>query len=782
MPTRPPRIRALPSRDLDTLEFPRVLEAIAALARSAAGRRRMLDLRPAPDAAEAERRLALLAELIALAAEAGPPPTADVPLLGPALGAAAPEGATLEPRRLAEVRDVLATARRVRTHLRRAPDRYPAAAALAERLSNVPELAGALDEVLDETGQVRDDASPALAAARAVTRELRAEMEARLLQMVRDPDMAGVVSEQYVTVRNGRFVVPIRVAAATTIAGVVQDRSASGETVFLEPLFAVQMNNRLLLAAKDEEAEERRVRAELTALVRAHASTLEALEHELGGVDALGAAAAFATRHGCTRPVLGAEDVELPGARHPLLLEAGRAVVPIELRVPAARRGLAITGPNAGGKTVALKTLGLCAVMAHAGLFVPAAEGSRLPPIGDVLVDIGDEQSIDRDLSTFTGHVQNLARIAAAARPGALVLLDEPGAGTDPVEGAALAVGLLTDLLARGPRLVFTSHFPQVKTFALAEPALDVAAFDVDPATGAPRFQLTYHSVGQSLALPIARRHGLPERALETAERLLAGESRDLARAIARLEETRRSYEEQREAMERERARLAEMRAETEALADDLRHRQRRRWAEDLDASRRFVRELEARGREVLDELRRRPDPAALRAFVGEARDEIAARAREVVPEDAPRRAPVPGDLVEVVGRGIRGELVEIAGERARILRGGLRFEVAADQLRVVADASPRERIAVTVDRPADVPEEINLIGQRAREAVDALAAFLDRALRAGVAEVRVVHGIGSGALRRAVHELLAATPYCAEYHEADPIAGGAGVTVARLS
>src|SRR5512143_2952968 len=210
MPTRTPRIRTLPSRDLDTLEFPRVLEAIAALARSAAGRRRVLDLRPTPDAAEAERRLALLAELIALAADAGPAPTADVPLLGPALAAAAPEGATLEPRRLAEVRDVLATARRVRTHLRRAPDRFPAA--------------GALAEVLDETGQVRDDASPALAAARAVTRELRAEMEARLLHMVRDPDMAGVVSEQYVTVRNGRFVVPIRVAAATTIAGVVQDR------------------------------------------------------------------------------------------------------------------------------------------------------------------------------------------------------------------------------------------------------------------------------------------------------------------------------------------------------------------------------------------------------------------------------------------------------------------------------------------------------------------------------------------------------------------------------
>src|SRR5207249_3340626 len=381
------------ARDLETLEFPRVLDAIAALARSAAGRQAVLELRPTSERAEAERRLDLLAELVALAAEAGRPPTADVPLLAPALAGAAPDGATLEPRRLAEVRDLLAAARQLRAYLRRDPARFPRLAAEGEAIDPVPEVSQPLAAALDDTGQVRDDASPTLAAARAVTREPRGEMEARLLGMVRDPDMGSVIGEQYVTVRNGRFVVPIRTAAAGGFAGVVQDRSASGETVFMEPLFAVELNNRLLLAAKDEEAEER--------------------------------------------------------------------------RVPAERRGLAVTGPNAGGKTVALKTLGLCTLMAHAGLFVPAAEGSRLPLCTAVLVDIGDEQSIDRDLSTFTGHIENLAGIAAAASPGTLVLLDGPGAGTDPVEGAALAVGLLTDLLARGPRVVFTSHFPQVKTFAL---------------------------------------------------------------------------------------------------------------------------------------------------------------------------------------------------------------------------------------------------------------------------------------------------------------------------
>ncbi|HLY37515.1 MAG TPA: Smr/MutS family protein, partial [Candidatus Binatia bacterium] len=476
------------------------------------------------------------------------------------------------------------------------------------------------------------------------------------------------------------------------------------------------------------------------------------------------------------------DDVHLPAARHPLLLEAGRPVVPVDLRVPAGRLGLAITGPNAGGKTVALKTLGLCAALAQAGLFVPAGEGSRLPIFRGVLVDIGDEQSIDRDLSTFTGHVRNLSRIAAATGPDTLVLLDEPGAGTDPVEGAALAVGLLTVLLEHAPRIVFTSHFAQVKTFALAEPRLELAAFDVDPATGAPRFTLAYNTVGQSLALPIARRHGFPARALEAAEQLLGGESRDLARAMSRLEDSRRAYEELCARADEERIRLAATRAESEALRDDLRRRQQRRWADDLETSRRFVRDLEAEGRAVLEELRRRPEPATLRAFVHAADESIAARGREAAPDDVGGRPPVPGDQVEVAGRGIRGELVEIAGDRARIQRGGLRFEVPADQLRVVGEAPARERVAVAVERPAATAEEINLLGRRAREAVDELAVFLDRAARAGVGEVRVVHGVGTGALRRALHEYLGTSPYCATFRDAEPREGGAGVTIAVLA
>jgi DNA mismatch repair protein MutS2 len=776
----------LRSRDLDTLELPRALDAIATRARSEAGREAVTALRPATDLPDVEQRLDTLAELMALTPEAGALPTADVPRLAPSFAQAAPAGAVLETRRLLEVRDVLVVARHVRVHLRRDPDRFPLLAAVADGLPEVPDVESALTTLLDESGRVREEASPALAAARRATRDLRTRLEAELEKVVRDPANSSVVGDHYVTVRNGRYVVPIRTAAAWTFEGVVQDRSQTDETVFVEPLFAVEMNNRLLLASKTEETEERRVRGELTAAIGPPPPRSPCWSKAPRPRRCAGRRGGLRDWHGCTRPALGGDEVRLLAARHPLLVLSGRPVVPVDIRVRAGQRGLAVTGPNAGGKTVALKTLGLSALLAQAGLFLPVAEGSRLPCFSAVLADIGDEQSIERDLSTFTGHAENLAGIAHAAAPDSLVLLDEPGAGTDPIEGAALAVGVLTDLLARGPVLVFTTHFPQVKTFALAEPALEVAAFDLDPDTGAPRYQLDYHSVGQSLALPIARRHGIPARALEVAQRLLAGESRDVARAVERLEASRRELERARDAADAEAAKLAAVRATTEALNADLRARQRARWSEDLEASRRFLRELQAEGRTALDELRSKVSHAPLRSFVAQATERIAAQEAEAVPAEpvAAGRAPRPGDAVEVKGRGIRGEVLELGPERARIARGGLKFEVPTAQLRVI-EGSPaaRDRIAVQVDRPdADMsPGEINLVGQRARDALAALGPFLDRAVRAGRSELRVVHGIGTGALRRAVQDFLATSPYCVKYREAEPQAGGGGVTIAEL-
>ena len=709
-----------------------MLEAVAAHARSAAGRDAVRASRPTTDRAEAERRLQVTADLIALDAEAGRLPTADVPVLGPALADAAPHGAALESRR----GDPRRPRRRAPHggHLRRDPERFPALAALADTLIDLRELRTTLARTLDDSGQIREDASPALAAARATCRELRAQLENRLLTVVRDPGHADVVSDQYVTVRNGRYVVPIRSHAAWSFGGVVQDRSGSDETVFIEPLFAVEMNNRLLLASKTEEAEERRVRVELTDLVRLEADALATLETARALADAHAAVAAFGLEHRATR-LRSAPTTSCcaPRAIRCSSSRTGRSCrsTSCYARASAGSRSRART-PAARRSRSDARALG--AARAD-GCFCARGRGRPTPCFSAVLADIGDAQSIERDLSTFTAHATNLAAIATAAGAGGLVLLDEPGAGTDPVEGAALAVGVLTDLLERGPRIAFTTHFAQVKTYALSEPALEIAACDVDAETGAARYELVYHSVGQSFAIPIARRHGVPARAIDVAERLLAGESQDLARAIARLEATRRELERARDDAGVERRQPAAARTEAEALAADLRARQRRHWTDDLEESRRFLRDVERKGRarssRSSDSGPSPPRSGRSCADGGRDRDP-----RADAPEAAPATPPKLGNTVEGRERWHPRRAVEIQGERAassgRTAVRGRAVPAPGRRRRTTA-----ERVAIHVAKPAEADHErgeINLVGQRVRaEAIDALATSLDRSVRPGL-------------------------------------------------
>lgn len=780
-------------RDLDTLEFPKLLDALATHTGSAAGAERCRALRPSADRVEVERRLATLEQYLRLTAEHPHAPRVDVPDLRPLLALAAHEGAVLEGRDLAAVLATMRLASALRRHLDHGAAAAGLLAALVARLGHPVEMEGALARAIDDSGNVRDDATPELAELRASLRTLRADVEGRLVQLLADAG-SEVAPEQYATLRNDRFVVPIRTAAAGRIPGVIQDRSGSGETIFLEPLFAVECNNRLVLLRKGEEAEERRVCARLTDAIRSHHDRLASVFDAVLDCDVLAARAALARRLDGTLATVGAPGVDLVSARHPLLVLADRAAVPVDLHLPAGCHGLVVTGPNTGGKTVALKTMGLLALMAQSGLAIPAAEGSGLPCFAGIYADIGDSQSIERNLSTFSSHVENLSEIVRHADARSLVLLDEPGVGTDPTEGAALAVALLRYLRERGAFIAASSHAADVKTFALTDAGFEVAAVDVDPVTGEPRYQLRYQILGQSLALPMARRMGLPGPILDAASRQLAGAAGpDVARAAERLDAVRRAYEEKLAELERQHAALAAREAEQAALVADLETRRRRAWHDALAEARTFVRELRDSGRRALEELRRAGGGhQAFQKAVAEHDMAVAAAAAAhggSAPA-APQSLRV-GDEVEVADQGIRGELVELAGDRARILRGSLRFEVPARALRRVAtetagrSASPPQRVTTVRFVEAPVPEvdaELSLLGWRAREAIRELDAFLDRAMRAGHASVRIIHGVGTGALRQAVQEYLADCPYCTGYREGSAAEGGVGVTVVELA
>jgi DNA mismatch repair protein MutS2 len=602
--------------------------------------------------------------------------------------------------------------------------------------------------------------------------------------------MEAFVSDYLVTLRNHRFVLPLKLNYTEKLAGIVQDRSVSGETLFVEPMWAVELNNRLMMLEREVEAEEHRILMQLSAMVRGYSNELHLTFDAMVSLDALNARAIFAERFECSAPEISAGEIELLEARHPLLTIAVHDVVPIDLRIPADHKGIVISGPNTGGKTVALKTLGLLALMAQAGLLVPARPGSKVPVFRSVFADIGDEQSIETSLSTFSAHIANLSEIVRSLEEPALVILDEPGAGTDPAEGAALAIGLINHLAARRCLVAVATHSTAVKLNAYSRSDFEVAAVDFDPERLVPLYRLKPHTIGQSYGLVVAQRLGLPEEIIKSAQTAMGESTVELETAIERLEQQRSSLEEEIARARERSAELAERQREAAAAEERAREqveRERKRLRDEVTG---LMTDFRREGDELLREIRSgaksRRDLSQFQARAAERLESVAPipQGEETGSDQAPLKV---GDQVELGG--IRGELAVMEPGKAVVIRGGLRIEVSPERLRrataesVAADARERKATpSVTVSSTASEREELNLIGMRTSEALRKLEEFLDQAYLTNRKEVRIIHGIGSGALRKAVLEYLATSPYSSTYHEAEPHQGGAGATVVQLN
>jgi len=773
------------SRDLIALELDQVREDLARFASSTVAKTRCRELTPSADRAVVATELSRAWELFRLIDQFGYVPLGDIPDIRGSLRSAAHDGFVLDGPALAAIRSVLEAAQITRSFLRKHTSQFASLAHLPDSLPFLSTVLTTLKRALDENGGVTDDASDELAEVRRTVRHLRDKLTRRLDELVNRAAMSDVLSDRYVTVRNNRFVVPVWSSAAPQFEGVVQDRSISGETTFIEPLFAVSLNNRLLLAAKEEEALVRRILADLTTLVRGEMEAVESTFHALVEIDALSARARYAQCYRCTQPTLSDDEIRLPGARHPLLLISGQEIVPIDLRMPRGKNVLVITGPNTGGKTVALKTFGLLALMAQCGMLIPTAEGSCLPCFAGIYADVGDAQSIERSLSTFSAHIANLNDILSRHEEPMLVLLDEPGVGTDPEEGAALGVGLIQALAQRGSRVVVSTHYAAIKTFSLSTNSCLSAAVDFDLDTLAARYRLVYDSVGESLALPIARRLGLPEPVLQAAQAARSEQAQAFAVAMARLEATRRDYEARLNDIEERAHATARAEQEVNSLLADLREKKRERWARELGAARELVQKVREQGRSLLAEIEAQAvDRQQLQRWARE-QEQAVTRLEATHLQDTPPTVLAPpqvGDEVAVGDSTIRGTLLSIDGERAWIQRGSLRFEVPASGLRRLGAVAERQ-VEVRVSPAAeDQARQISLLGLRVKEALERLEGFLDQATRAGHAEVRIIHGMGSGALRRAVAEYLSTSHYCSRFRGGESGEGGAGATIAELN
>jgi DNA mismatch repair protein MutS2 len=771
------------SRDLRALEFDKVLGLVTALAVSEPGRRQIQALAPTTDANEVRRRLSATTQLVELRSHAGSLPIGEFRDQNPLFVVAAMEGATLDGKSLLDVRQFVLSARHLEAFLGSRCERFPAVAELAGSLLAPKELADAMLKALADDGSLLDDASRELKRLRTRLRDERAELETRLARMLDHTGMQPFLTDHLVTIRNRRFVLPMKPNYAERLEGIVQDRSVSGETLFVEPLWAVDLNNRLMMLEREVEAEERRILAQLTSMVRSYLPQLRMTFEALVALDALNARAVFGQRYDCVAPEIVESGLTLNAARHPLLMASARTVVPIDVQIAPQRHGIVISGPNTGGKTVALKTIGLLSLMAQSGLLVPADHGTRLMVFSSVCADIGDEQSIEADLSTFSGHIANLAEILRELQEPALVILDEPGAGTDPAEGGALTIGLIQYLTARRCLVAIATHSTAVKLYAYGSAELESAAVDFDERTLTPRFTLRAHTVGQSFGLAVAERLGLPAELIHAAQQARPAGSAELEDALRRLEEQRAELARQVEEMrnrerERHQAHVAAVAAEQEASRRAVGEREKVR-----EEFRQLVAEFNRDSARLLEELKssRRPR-GEIRQFIGRAANQMEQLAPET-PSEPPDIQPLKvGDLVELVDSDIQGELLTLEPDKALIGRGGLRIEVAPARLR---RARSRTRVstpaAVTLNTSRSETGEVNLIGMRAPEALRRLEEFLDQAYLTNQSEVRVIHGVGSGALRKAVRDYLSTSPYCTGFHEAEPQAGGAGATVVQI-
>jgi DNA mismatch repair protein MutS2 len=777
------------------IEWDAVRALLAREARTDVGRQRALEAEPLVDPPAIRSALQETSEARRALGDNGPPPVDGIADVRPTLEQCRLPGAVLDSSQLLTILGLADAVPRLTAWGRRVRPIAASVAARAVALPDLESLADVLRDALTDDGGLKDDASPQLRRLRRELRERRRRLVADLERLLGGSDAERIFADRYVTVRHGRYVVPVRAEARARVPGIVHDRSQSGQTLFVEPANTVEANNDLVQLAREEEAEIARLLAGLTDAVRARVDDLAFALATVAELDWIACRAQLAERMGATPPIVDeGRTVALRAARHPLLLaqswdDPTRPVVPVDLELSSSRPLLLLTGPNAGGKTIALKTLALHVLLAQTGCHLPAADGSRLPVFDGVHAIIGDEQSVAENLSTFSAFVKQVREILRTAGARSLVLLDELGAGTDPDEGAALAQAILEELAQRGALVIATTHLEPLKAFASTDPRARNASVQFDTASLAPTFRLIYDRPGPSYALTIAARLGLDRKLIARAESHRSLHAARLGELLRWLDEHTRCEAERTIAIERREqeaaARLAaaaEAEARATVKAREIVERARRDGAQLLAEIRRAV-------AAEWEKLKR---SGTSRRELEESRRRVTATAASLTPAEPPPAHPVPlapGAVVAAEHLGLRGKLVALAGETATVQAGSVTVRVPISALRPAdAATSAAGSSRWSARRPADaaaahreIAGELMLLGKTADEARDMVEQYLDDAFMAGLPTVLLIHGKGTGVLRRVVRDVLAAHPLVESFRDAEPAQGGSGATITAL-
>jgi len=794
----------------DLLEFESLRQLLGRFVRSRLGQDELDQLEPYSNRAALESTLADVAEAIAYLRATLQPQSASrgaairvrfdsLPDVSTSLPMLRIEGAALEAKQLLDLTRLLEQAGEIRSLLNIAAEKYPRlgtrAAAIFDPRSILRDLSG---KILPDAS-LADDASVALQRLRRDIDKQQRQIQISLERFLRAHHDDGTLQEEFITLRNDRFVVPVVAGQQRKVYGVIHGASGSGHTLFVEPLETIDLNNELVRLREEEQNEVLRILRELTELLRAHASEIQASVDAIGSLELLFAKAGFAVDFGCTIPRFSPDSdrkLLLTEARHPLLEDVLRRqkkqVVPISLQLDESQRTLLISGPNTGGKTVSMKTVGLLVLMAQAGLPVPAAE-AEFPLFDQVLADIGDQQSIEQSLSSFSAHIAHIREMLEAVTPQSLVLLDELGRATDPDEGGALGVSILETFRSNGAFTLASTHLVALKIYGSTTAGVLNASMGFDEETLQPTYVLRLGAPGKSAGLEIASRLGIRENLIDDARSRMSTHERDMERFLAELHERLDRLSKAEAELQDQREALA---AREQSLAKEWQQRESAKFKEMDQRLQSTIAQFEAEGRETIDKIlssaeqRKAAEQAERR--VAKTRREFEERARETVHGERSPAAPVAkideGSRVRLKGvreparvrRKLSGGLLEVEA-------GLMRMQVSTDDVEEVLPVTPEAaRLPKNVSYEAgprwDVSyREINVIGQRAEEARDQVDKFLDSAAMASVDRVRIVHGHGMGILRKVIAELLTTNPHVEKFYPASQNEGGTGATVVEL-
>lgn len=781
---------------LEILEFNKLLRVIADFANSDASRGSVLSISPLRNIEDINKRFRLIDEIRLMAQKGKPLSISPFPDIEPSLQKVRPEGAVLDPVELSGIMAFLSTVNSILSQIRDNTE-ISLLNSLTKEMTGYPEILKVLKRSIDSEGNILDSASAALKELRIRIKGLENRIKKKLEDITRDEKVAVFLQADFITQRSGRWVIPVRMDSKGQVHGVVHDVSRSGETAFIEPLSIISLSNELENLIAEQKAEEIRILRSISSQIRAVVSEIEAEYRTMIYIDVLNSIALFADRFAMETPQINEQNiVNIVNARHPLLMLAfqkknmPQQVIPLDVKLGGNNTVMVITGPNAGGKTIAIKTIGLLILMALSGMPIPADSSSSIPFVHNLLVDIGDQQSIESNLSTFSAHVSNISRILKNADSGTIILIDELGTGTDPDEGAALACAVLKELQNKGALVFATTHLTEIKGFVHKTEGMLNASMEFDQNTLTPLYKLRVGEPGRSHAFETAKRYGLPDEIIESAKGILGMRKTDLDTLIHDLNEKRRQYERlseevrQKEEMIKEKERhIKEMIQEAETRQKDILFNAYKEASEIVFNIKRqmnaFLEEIKKGDRERAKEVIKAVE--SVQMSVAEKLKEYAKSEKSKFTIDELKE----GDIVFIKSIGHDASIIKInfKDNRLRVRAGSMEMEVPLSDVGFKRDLSAEAgKGGIQLEMLDEtVSSEINIVGLRVDEALSRLEPFLNHASIAGFAEVTVIHGVGSGILSKAVREYLTGHPLVKGFRRGTQQEGGAGVTIVSM-